>query len=309
MSAGSTAELTDWRHVMAKMFYSIEEAAQRLGKSAEQVKEMAASGQLQEFRDRDKLMFKREQVDLLSGDAGTSGAGMIPLADSRAGSGLGLSLEDSSPGIGMGRSSKSGKPSKGGSGVGIDLDTPSEKNPNQRSGISIFDTEPDNADPLAATAISQAVRGPDLQMDTVGGSGSGLLDLTRESDDTSLGADLLEDVYKPDADSGETTGSSGLFEHTAAPSDISSAAAGAAAGMAMAYAEPYDGKSSGWGGGLALGAVVACLVATFAALSGLLGAGDSDLVRMITSNFMPVAGALAAVVFIPAIIGFVIAKK
>ena len=50
---------------MAKLFYSLEDAAQRLGKSTDEIQEMAASGQLQEFRDRDSLVFKREQVDLL----------------------------------------------------------------------------------------------------------------------------------------------------------------------------------------------------------------------------------------------------
>ena len=85
---------------MAKMFYSIEEAAQRMGKSVDQVKKMASSGQLQEFRDRDRLMFKREQVDLLAGDVGAIDAGAeLPLADSKAGSKMGgssltLALED-----------------------------------------------------------------------------------------------------------------------------------------------------------------------------------------------------------------------
>lgn len=286
---------------MAKMFYSLEEAAERLGKSVQQVTEMAASGQLQEFRDRDRLMFKREQVDLLAGDAPGGDSGMIPLADSRGGSGLGLSLEDS------GLSLSKGKPTKGGSGPGIEVDAPAERNPNQRSGISIFDTEPDNADPLAATAITDATRGPQLQMDTVG-SGSGLLDLTREADDTSLGADLLEDVYRPDAEGGETTGASGLFEHTSAPSDVSAGAFGAPA-MAMIAAEPYDAKGSGWGGGLALGAAAVCLLAIFTALTGMLGAGDNAIVSMMTGNFFMWVGIFAGVIIIPAIVGMFISKN
>ena len=52
---------------MAKMFYTLEEAAQTLGVSADQIKQMAEQGKLQQFRDRDKLMFKREQVDQLHG--------------------------------------------------------------------------------------------------------------------------------------------------------------------------------------------------------------------------------------------------
>jgi excisionase family DNA binding protein len=56
---------------MAKMFYSLEEAAQKLGATEDQVKQMAGSGKLQQFRDRDKLMFKRDQVDALAGKSAT----------------------------------------------------------------------------------------------------------------------------------------------------------------------------------------------------------------------------------------------
>lgn len=55
---------------MAKMFYSLEEAADRLGKTADQVRDMIESGELQEFRSGDELVVKREQIDLLVGDDG-----------------------------------------------------------------------------------------------------------------------------------------------------------------------------------------------------------------------------------------------
>ena len=45
---------------MAKMFYTLDEAAAKLGMSESDVQSLAESGQLQEFRDRDKLMFKDE---------------------------------------------------------------------------------------------------------------------------------------------------------------------------------------------------------------------------------------------------------
>ena len=63
-----------------KMFYTIEEAAKRLGKSVSDVEAMAESGQLQQFQDRGKQMFKREQVDLIAGGGGDDDA--IPLAES-----------------------------------------------------------------------------------------------------------------------------------------------------------------------------------------------------------------------------------
>ena len=53
---------------MAKMFYTIDEVCEKLGLAEDAVREMATSGQIQEFRDRDKLMFKVEQIDLLAGD-------------------------------------------------------------------------------------------------------------------------------------------------------------------------------------------------------------------------------------------------
>ncbi len=51
---------------MAKMFYTLEEVCQKLDKTEEELKAMVASGQIQEFRDRDKLMFKVEPIDLLA---------------------------------------------------------------------------------------------------------------------------------------------------------------------------------------------------------------------------------------------------
>jgi hypothetical protein len=287
---------------MAKMFYSLEEAAQKLGKSTAEVQQMAASGQLQEFKDRDKLMFKREQVDLLGG-GGSKGdsAGFIPLAGNE-GSSMGLALDDSGGG-------KAG--SKGGSGSGhIELDDPASK---EKSGISIFDTEStEEGDPSAVTRITETRAGADeLTLESVG-SGSGLLDLTREGDDTSLGADLMEDVYKPDEEggsAGSTQGASGLFETTAAPSDV--AAAAAAAGMApigMIAAEPYDGAGSGFGGGVALGSAAVILITLVAVLLGLMNA-DNPIATLVASNLWMYVGIGAVAIVIFGVLGWVVGRK
>ena len=39
---------------MAKLFYTLDEASSKLGKSESEVKAMVSNGQLQEFRDRDR---------------------------------------------------------------------------------------------------------------------------------------------------------------------------------------------------------------------------------------------------------------
>jgi hypothetical protein len=63
-------------------------------------------------------------------------------------------------------------------------------------GISVFDDDELNieTDPMGETRISSGVD----ELEAVG-SGSGLLDITQESDDTSLGAELL-DVISPSAE-------------------------------------------------------------------------------------------------------------
>ena len=73
---------------------------------------------------------------------------------------------------------------------------------------------------MAQTQVTQpAVDQEQLALESVG-SGSGLLDLTRESDDTSLGAELLDEIYPggpgggdgSDAKSASVPGSSGVFD-------------------------------------------------------------------------------------------------
>ena len=50
---------------MAGMFYSLKETAQRLGKTEDQVKQLAKDGKLREFRDGSNLLFKIEEVNAL----------------------------------------------------------------------------------------------------------------------------------------------------------------------------------------------------------------------------------------------------
>ena len=54
---------------MAKLFYTLEEAAQKLRKSTDEVMSMARAGQLVELRDKDQVLFRRSAIDQLAGDA------------------------------------------------------------------------------------------------------------------------------------------------------------------------------------------------------------------------------------------------
>src|SRR3954453_61473 len=59
---------------MAKMFYTTDEAAQKLAISGDQLKQLVSENKLREFRDGARVMFKVDQVDKIAGDrkGGTS---------------------------------------------------------------------------------------------------------------------------------------------------------------------------------------------------------------------------------------------
>jgi hypothetical protein len=273
---------------MAKLFYTLEEAAAKLKKSEADVKALVSSGQLQEFRDRDKLMFKVDQVNLLAGgddDSSASASGVIPLAESGELGTISLASD---------------------SGSGMNLESPKEQ-----TGISIFDADQtEEADPSAVTQVTESAP-TELSLETVG-SGSGLLDLTREADDTSLGQDLLEEVAPREGSTASATVAEGegqdagaLFESTGAESDVSAAAPA----MAMMLAEPYDGTWSGITGGVALGMIALLALTLMLTIFGLAEAPFMGLTQQIGSNFWPWVGGGGVLIVLAAIIGLFIGKR
>ena len=54
---------------MAGMFYSLQEAAEKLNKTEEEIKEIVQEGKLREFRDGPNLLFKVEEVEALMSQA------------------------------------------------------------------------------------------------------------------------------------------------------------------------------------------------------------------------------------------------
>lgn len=287
-----------WRFSdMAKMFYTLDEAAAKLGMSEEDVQSLAESGQLQEFRDREKLMFKVEQVDLLAGDADdiddditladTTAGGIEPISLSSTGSGTSVSLENSGEG----------------------------------TGISIFEPEDGDAvDSNADTLVSGGgLGGSGFNMDA-GASGSGLAQLAFEPDDTSLGGNLLDDLAADSQAGASFSGGSGigdtalggsvpgaLFEGGTTESDFTPSAA-PAMGM-MAGAEAYDGASSGLFGGISLGMVLLLMVALAVMVLGMTG-GSQALLGSVDQNMLyMIAGGGLAVVLIFGGIGWAMLRR
>jgi len=403
---------------MAKLFYTLAETGERLGKTEEEVREMGKSGILEEMRDGDQVMFKRKQVDLLVGDGGLaddldldlsgggssfafglsdsdadspaqsggglsnsgeehgsdssssgfgdsfgsgfgtgfgtgfgdgldsdeSGAGSAaaasnagntpaedtnkesdvasdngPLGDESRPDSSGYGLSDS--GTGMGLAGSSAGLDLGGSGFGFDL--------GESGGGSGFDLgdsgssegldlgvdshaddemdavfEGGEDDDSAETRVADAVD-EELSLEAVG-SGSGLLDLTRESDDTSLGAELLDEVWEGEESGEFGVSASGLFE-SVEPDQAVASSSDAPMGLAVAVAEAYDGKWSGAGVGFLVGAMFS-LVAVFVMLLTSIMGVSPKLGAMITGDLMIWGGGFAALAIVAGLVGMFIGK-
>ncbi|HCO94900.1 MAG TPA: hypothetical protein DIU00_13270 [Phycisphaerales bacterium] len=65
---------------MAGMFYSLQEAAEKLNKNEEQLKEIVQEGRLREFRDGPNLLFKVEEVEALMSEPDVIGPEEVPEA-------------------------------------------------------------------------------------------------------------------------------------------------------------------------------------------------------------------------------------
>lgn len=232
---------------MAKMFYTMDETKAALGKSEEDIKQLARDGRLREFRDGPRLMFKADQVEALKGEAGAAdtadqvglGAGdthtPLGIMDSKTGSGTDVAMnveqsKDDTGGMDVGLSgslsgSIGGGSLAGGTGIG-QTRTPGKQ------GVNVFGEGEGDADPMAQTHMSA----PKDQISLEGvGSGSGLLDLTRETDDTSLGAALLDEISPGgkrtsptpaagSSSSGSTAGMTSISSMDLPPETVASAA-------------------------------------------------------------------------------------
>jgi len=292
---------------MARMFYTLEEAAEKLGVPEDQVKELAGDGKLQQFRDGNRLMFKRDQVESLAQEVSPDQE---------------ISLEESGGPI----------PLAGGDDTDqIDLSEasgPDEEDERQISGtgISVFDAdEVEQADPMAKTQVTDATADDEeLALEGVG-SGSGLLDLTRESDDTSLGAELLEEIY-PDGEASDTKleslSGTGMTE---IGTDLDMEGIGSGVGIdnieaaepapanpvaSPGYGHDYDPGADGMSFGMLLATLVTLVIATIVGISALFDvtSGITTTVAKDSSSLYMYCGILAGVSILFGVVGMVAGK-
>ena len=299
---------------MAKMFYTIEEAAAKLGQTVEAIEGLVKAGKLREFRDGSTVRYKVEDVDgLAPGSSDDSAIVLEPAEDS------GVVLAASGSDVLSLAEVESDDPAD-------DTRATQKKDPRGDTavssvGVSVFDDDEldEVVDPLAQTAVSDVAG---LGLDGVG-SGSGILDLTRESDDTSLGAELLDEIYSPEdegtVEMGEAT-RAGLDEAITEPSSTRgeeaseifspATAAATAAGRGRTVTQVSFAPDA-----LSSSLTALMVVVMFVMLFG--GLAAASLVRGVTpriiesifQNMMVYAGGVAGVAVVASAVTFFLAKR
>jgi hypothetical protein len=290
------------------------------------------------------------------GGMGADSGAPLSLADSRSSSATGIRLEDpgiSGSGLGSGLTSSGG----GGSGIGglsgsglgnitLKDDTAlaadlglsgtglagtaagtaagaragtgmSGSISGSRVGINVFGEDAEHADPMAQTNVSPAMR-DQLSLEAIG-SGSGLLDLTRESDDTSLGADTLDEIVPGSGRGtrsaapmmsdtvGSLAGGTGIGSGVPAIETSAPPARSSTRGAIVREVEKADSMAPGFGGA-ALGAAFCGLFAVFAVFAGSMGAFP-DLVKQAGGQtFFILSAILLGVVLLFGVFGMLLGK-
>jgi hypothetical protein len=302
---------------MAGMFYSIKEVSEKLGKSEDEIRQIVKSGRLREFRDGPNLLFKVDEVNSLMSD--TSLAQTKKPADKPAepqgeeAEEILLAPETPEPSV------------KGDDDLLLtDADTQIVD-----EGIKVLgdtDTAGKGSDEtfkgLDETPVSPGKEASleeiekDVSLDTFG-SGSGLLDLSLQADDTSLGG-ILDEIYTPGGEGkAPAAGEDAAEPAPEAAAESAEIAAEAdqmisdahfpeaqpapALAAAMAYAEPEPDAMSNALGVMLFIPLIAVIYTAIVAIAGF--SGMTPAILKMTQDFiwyivigMAVAAGLIAVV-------------
>lgn len=244
-----------------KMYYSEEDAAAKLGIDAAALEGLVRDQKLRVFKDGARNMFRADEVDELAA-AGLAGEEEIELTPADTSGASSISLIDSAE--------TPAPPGK-------------EDTVITAEGVSIFDEgeEVETADPLAKTQVTMRME----DQVSADGSGSGLLDLTRESDDTSLG----EVLDKIEMDSG------------VAPIIEEAPAAALAEPAAPAVVEAPD-PTAGLFSGLVIGSAGAAMVLAAVSLAAMDRSVPAFL-EFFAANKLLVLAVLAVVLGAGAVVG------
>jgi excisionase family DNA binding protein len=294
---------------MAKPFYSMEEVCEKLGKTQDQVRKLVRDGSLREFRDAGKIFFKAEDVDQLSGGGKKPPAAEVePLLDA---------VDDKPEVPEVPEIPEIGPPSIPSGGTSIIGLEPMEEEKKEdtvitASGIGVFDDDEleIDADPMAKTQITTGPIDDQVSLEGGGSSGSGLLDLTRESDDTSLGAELLDEIYPGEEEGGGKAAQPEAEEPAPAAEPQPVALPAAAAEMVevavparVQMLDPYEGLFAGF-----LVSALLLLGLAGSVVGGVLQGFLPDYATLLAHYFYPFLAAACGLVVVSAVVGMLLGR-
>lgn len=225
---------------MASTYYKMSEVMDKLRKSEPAVQELIKQGKLRQYMDAGKPVFKVDEVDKLTEE-------IVGLELTSGGSEIELKLDETGEIELIPDDEIKPKESEGGFGLSQMGDLTSADTNVGTIGLNILSGTDDayklTEDTRAETRVGDAEEaeglGSDANLESFG-SGSGLLDLSLQADDTSLGA-VLDDILptagdivaEPLADEDALIGQA---EELTAPTARTSGQTGIAAGVGMAAA-------------------------------------------------------------------------
>ncbi len=259
---------------MAGMFYSLQEAAEKLNKTEDQIKQLIKQGKLREFRDGSNLLFKVDEVGALLPKTAVTASEETPAPETPVPAEQTSQPEQPTEQV---VAAESREPPEQEQAPQIEqaledeiLLVPETEVPAAESGLTEADTaitgkgisilgETDKDYPVTEDTMAETVgatrvpekTGPtpeasleeiegDVNLDTFG-SGSGLLDLSLQADDTSLGG-ILDEIYTAEGEGAEPAKSGTAAELTAEVEKIlpeEEIAAPQPAPEVAAIAQPY----------------------------------------------------------------------
>jgi hypothetical protein len=275
---------------MAGMYYSLQDVMKKLGKNEAVIREMVKEGKLHEYRDGAKVVFRTNEVDAIAAQKSEMDI---------SGSEIELVLDETGE---ISLDSGAGAPARGGdmsAGLGLSGDLTSADTNVESAGINVLGETDDEYKLTEDTKAETHALGGEID-DELGdlgdldadsnlegvGSGSGLLDLSLQADDTSLGA-VLDDILPAVAD-GDPQGlalqddmaeeADKIFEESQGssvrPVPVSSAPAAVMPEAPMVAAPMYAASAVGEEGGTAYGVamflpLIAAIYATIVVFAAL----------------------------------------
>jgi len=189
---------------MAGMFYSLQEVAEKLNKTEEEVKEIIKQGKLREFRDGPNLLFKVDEVEALMSDTSITASKGTPSGTEQETDKDDISLVSETTGASTAESELTGADT---ALAGEETNVPGKTDSDYQMAEDTVaeDTVAETAAASGEASLEKIEE--DVNLDTFG-SGSGLLDLSLQADDTSLGG-ILDEIYTPEGKEDQDAGASG----------------------------------------------------------------------------------------------------